>query len=179
MNTEQLVTTTENELRILSSALTDPHDGECLLCYVYRMLEHGCTGLRWALHYRDLRAPRATALEARLGQKGGYCDCEIFMNAYEPAPGALVSRPGVRRGRHDLLGRSGAAPAAAAVPWGARRVDEGLHAVGQAMARRVVRRGLQGRSQPRRAVRRPRLETGAGRPRSGRVFFCPQAVDRS
>jgi hypothetical protein len=85
MNTEPLVTNTENELRVLSSALTDPHEGECLLCYVYRMLEHGCTGLRWALHYRDLRAPRATALEDRLGQKGGYCDCEIFMNAYEPA----------------------------------------------------------------------------------------------
>ena len=85
MNPEPLVTSTENELRVLSSALTDPHDGECLLCYVYRMLEHGCTGLRWALRYRDLRAPRATALEARLGQKGGYCDCEIFMNAYEPA----------------------------------------------------------------------------------------------
>jgi hypothetical protein len=84
MNTEPLVTNTENELRVLSSALTDPRDGECLLCYVYRMLEHGCTGLRWALRYRDLRAPRATALEGRLGQKGGYCDCEIFMNAYQP-----------------------------------------------------------------------------------------------
>jgi Protein of unknown function (DUF2695) len=85
MDTEPLVNDTENELRVLSGALTDPHDGECLLCYVYRMLEHGCTGLRWALRYRDLRAPRATALEARLGQKGGYCDCEIFMNAYQPA----------------------------------------------------------------------------------------------
>ena len=48
MDTESLVTDTERALRILSTALTDPHDGECLLCYVYRMLEYGCTGLRWA-----------------------------------------------------------------------------------------------------------------------------------
>jgi hypothetical protein len=85
MDTEPLVTDTERELRILSTALTDPHDGECLLCYVHRMLEFGCTGLRWAVRYRDLRAPRAIGLEARLGQKGGYCDCEIFLNGYEPA----------------------------------------------------------------------------------------------
>jgi len=84
MNPESLVTDTERELRIIATALTDPHDGECLLCYVYRMLEFGCTGLRWAVRYRDLRAPRATALERRLGEKGGYCDCEIFLNGYQP-----------------------------------------------------------------------------------------------
>ena len=85
MDTEPLVNDTERELRILSSALTDPHEGECLLCYVYRMLEHGCTGLRWAVRYRDLRAPRVTAMERRLVEKGGYCDCEIFLNGYHPA----------------------------------------------------------------------------------------------
>ena len=77
---------TERELRVLSTALTDLREGECLLCYVHRMLEYGCTGLRWAARYRDLRAPRATALEQRLGQKGGFCDREIFLNGYEPAP---------------------------------------------------------------------------------------------
>lgn len=86
MNPESLVRDTEQELRVLATALTDPHEGECLLCYVHRMLEHGCTGLRWAARYRDLRAPRATALERRLGQKGGFCDCEIFLNGYELAP---------------------------------------------------------------------------------------------
>jgi hypothetical protein len=85
MNPESLVTEAERELRILSSALTEPRTGECLLCYVHRMLEHGCTGLRWAVHYRDLRAPRVTGLERRLGNVGGYCDCEIFLNGYEPA----------------------------------------------------------------------------------------------
>ena len=85
MDTESLVTDTESELRALSSALTDLHKGECLLCYVHRMLPLGCVGLRWATRYRNLRAPRATALEGRLGQKGGFCDCEIFLNAFEPA----------------------------------------------------------------------------------------------
>ena len=51
MDTESLVTETERELRILATAVTDPHDGECLLCYVHRMLEYGCTGLRWAVRY--------------------------------------------------------------------------------------------------------------------------------
>ena len=83
---DSLVSDTEQELRILSAALTDPHQDECLLCYVYRMLEFGCTGLRWAGRYRDLRAPRAVAMEKRLGQMGGFCDCEIFLNAYQLAP---------------------------------------------------------------------------------------------
>jgi hypothetical protein len=86
MNTKSLVSDAEDELRTLSAALTAPRERECLLCYVYRMLELGCTGLRWATRYRDLRAPRATALEERLGRKGGFCDCEIFMNGYELAP---------------------------------------------------------------------------------------------
>lgn len=85
MTTKSLVTETEHHLRQLAAHLTDPQPGECLLCYVYRMLELGCTGLRWASHYRDVRAPRATALERRLGQAGGYCDCEIFFNGYELA----------------------------------------------------------------------------------------------
>jgi Protein of unknown function (DUF2695) len=72
----------ERELRHLSVLITQPKPGECLHCYVYRMLEFGCTGLRWAKRYRDLRAPRATALEGRLMSKGACCDCEIFMNGW-------------------------------------------------------------------------------------------------
>ena len=59
------------------------------------MLQLGCTGLRWAKRYRDLRAPRATALERRLGQVGGFCDCEIFLNGYTLAPDQWVRTPGV------------------------------------------------------------------------------------
>lgn len=71
-------------MRSAATRLTTPDDGECLLCFVRRQIEEfGCdTTLRFARHYRDLVAPRATALERRLGQKGGYCDCEIFLNGY-------------------------------------------------------------------------------------------------
>ena len=78
----------ESVLADVSSGLLGPRPGECVLCYVYRMIgEFGCDcRLRFAAHYRDVRAPRATGLERRLGQVGGYCDCEIFLNGYEPRP---------------------------------------------------------------------------------------------
>jgi Protein of unknown function (DUF2695) len=78
----------EVELIALSESLTTPTKGECLFCFVFRMLtSHGCNcKLRWAARWRDLRAPRATALERRLGSRGGYCDCEIFMNGWTASP---------------------------------------------------------------------------------------------
>ena len=84
--TPSFLAETEADLRRLAAQLTDPRDGECLVCYVYRMMDHGCTGLRWARRYRDLRAPRATGLERRLGALGGYCDCEILFNSFHLAP---------------------------------------------------------------------------------------------
>jgi Protein of unknown function (DUF2695) len=80
----------EQELRSLSAELTLPRERECVLCYVYRMLDFGCSGHTWTARYRDLRASRATALERRMSDRGGYCDCEIFMNAYELDRGLLV-----------------------------------------------------------------------------------------
>jgi hypothetical protein len=96
-----------------------PKTGACLHCYVYRMLEFGCTGLRWAQRYRDLRAPRATALHRRLMSKGAGCDCEIFMNGWslrrtyqlwDPEteeyeyPGELPACTGVRAGSTQPCG---------------------------------------------------------------------------
>ena len=103
----------EGEPIELSQGLTTPKASECLFCYVYRMLaSHGCNGkLHWAAFWRDLRAPRATALERRLSERGGYCDCEIFMNGWTPSeaitkwdpetedeiwPDPMLSCPGVR-----------------------------------------------------------------------------------
>jgi len=86
MTTNQAVTEAEEQVQILAAELIEIREQECLLCYVWRMQQFGCTGLRWAKHYRDVRAPRATALEKRLGQVGGFCDCEIFLNGYEAAP---------------------------------------------------------------------------------------------
>lgn len=74
----------EVERVALSELLTAPVKDECLFCYVHRMLtSFGCDcSLRWARRWRDLRAPRATALNRRLGSRGGYCDCEIFLNGW-------------------------------------------------------------------------------------------------
>ena len=74
----------EQLLQAAAADLTEPRERECLACFVVRMLdEFGCDNtLRFAARYRDLRAPRAKALERRLGGMGGYCDCEVLMNAY-------------------------------------------------------------------------------------------------
>lgn len=78
----------EQVLAAVAEAVLVPRPGECLLCYVARMLDQfGCyTTLRFARRYRDTTAPRATALEKRLGSMGGYCDCDIFLNGYQLSP---------------------------------------------------------------------------------------------
>lgn len=64
-----------------------PHPGECVACFLDRALERSsCDGdLRFAELYRDLAAPRATALLPRLRAAGGHCDCEVLSNAMQPA----------------------------------------------------------------------------------------------
>lgn len=76
----------EQERTVISGWLSEPSTGECLACYVWRMLENGCRGLRWTARFREITAPRATVLEGRLGRMGAYCDCEIFCFAYEVDP---------------------------------------------------------------------------------------------
>jgi hypothetical protein len=64
--------------------LVTPDTEECVLCYVDRMLgRFGCdTTLRWAQRRRDDRMRRARGLERRLEGRGGFCDCEIFLNGW-------------------------------------------------------------------------------------------------
>jgi hypothetical protein len=94
MSGNDIIDDTEADLRTLATRWTAVAERECLLCYVHRMLEFGCDNqLRWARLFRDQRAPRATRLEDRLGQVGGYCDCEIFLNGFALAPD-LWKRPG-------------------------------------------------------------------------------------
>jgi hypothetical protein len=62
----------EREPRHLSFKITQPHARECLHSYVYRMLDFGCTGLRWAQRYRNLKAPRATALQGASDVEGSW-----------------------------------------------------------------------------------------------------------
>ncbi|MDO5534052.1 MAG: DUF2695 domain-containing protein [Propionibacteriaceae bacterium] len=85
---DTVVRVAEEILSTASMAVLGPSGRECLLCYVQRMVAtHGCdTTLRFAQHFRAVRAPRATALERRLISKGGFCDCEIFLNAYDVSP---------------------------------------------------------------------------------------------
>ena len=79
----------EEFLRGRSVELVAIRPGECVICYAARMItEFGCdTTCRWAVRYRNQLAPRATALLNRLGRRGAFCDCEIFMNGY-----TLISR---------------------------------------------------------------------------------------
>lgn len=78
----------ENQLPRLPEPL--PLDGECLPCFVHRMLNHECLGLKWTKAYRDTRAPRATAIERKFAELGGHCDCEVIANVYRMAPGQWV-----------------------------------------------------------------------------------------
>lgn len=86
-----------------------PPPDQCLVCFVLGRVEtHGCDGtLRWASAYRDAVAPADRGLEQRLEAFGGFCDCEILMNAFVPAcasgdeddwPAELPTCGGVRRG---------------------------------------------------------------------------------
>lgn len=76
----------EGEFQALTEAMIMPRQNECLVCYVFRMLAYGCSGHHWLRRFRDTRAPRATALESRVERLGGYCDCEMIMNAFHPSP---------------------------------------------------------------------------------------------
>jgi uncharacterized protein DUF2695 len=79
----------EGLVRQLATELTSVREGECLCCYVARQLdEFSCDGThRHALRFRDASAPRATALQERLSRIGACCcDCELFLNGYEPHP---------------------------------------------------------------------------------------------
>ncbi|MHB1064581.1 MAG: DUF2695 domain-containing protein [Georgenia sp.] len=75
----------EAEIDGLARYLLAPHQRECVLCYVNRMVvEFGCDHtLRWAVTWRAVRAPQATKLLTRLRSRAGYCDCGIFTNGWD------------------------------------------------------------------------------------------------
>jgi len=106
-----IVDEAETFIRERAEVLTSPRGNECLCCYVARMLDQfPCDGShRHALRFRDLTAPRATAILDRLSQVGGCCcDCELFLNGYRPRTwspdddgwtvDSLAPCSGVRRG---------------------------------------------------------------------------------
>lgn len=88
MDTNPIAEEAENIVNEAVLALITPWVGECLACYVARQLnQFGCDSThRFALYYRDMCAPGATALLDRLAAMGACCcDCEMLLNAYEIA----------------------------------------------------------------------------------------------
>jgi hypothetical protein len=101
-----LATQIEADLVRLADGLTAPAARECLRCYLLRLIaEFGCDGsYRWTLRWMQGHGARPASQLRQLERRGGFCDCEIVMNAfpeYPPVPGPLpcagVSRPGSLR----------------------------------------------------------------------------------
>jgi hypothetical protein len=86
--TDDIADAVEAELIALSGILTEPGERECLRCFLLRMIsEFGCDGThRWAIRWRELRAPLATGLLAKLAELGGGCDCEVLLNVFPHYP---------------------------------------------------------------------------------------------
>lgn len=95
-----LVTEAEQFVRSMAAALTEPQHAECLPCYLDRLLRTApCAGtLRLAQRFRDAVAPRAIALERRMHDRGGCCDCEILWNVYTSKSDDVLPCSGVPRG---------------------------------------------------------------------------------
>lgn len=89
-----LVEQAEALLQAVAEPDADPRPGECLLCFVGRRLRRRpCDHHRlWLQRFRDLRAPRATALEARLVAQGVRCDCGLLGQHGWRLGGALLRR---------------------------------------------------------------------------------------
>lgn len=92
---EPITTGADASVRELVDLWLAPHERECLACFIDRAVDaFGCQGdLRFTGRYRDLVAPRARALERRLEASGGFCDCEVLMNALQPARHLWASPP--------------------------------------------------------------------------------------
>ena len=98
-----LATQIEADLVRLADGLTVPAARECLRCYLLRLIaEFGCDGsYRWTLRWMQGHCPRPASQLRQLESRGGFCDCEIVMNAfpeYPPVPGPLPCAGVSRRG---------------------------------------------------------------------------------
>lgn len=87
------VTDAELAVRDLSDALTAVAAGECLSCYLLRMLDaFGCVGThRFTERWRDAQARPMPWLLGWVRANGGVCcDCEVALNVF--AAGARTRR---------------------------------------------------------------------------------------
>ena len=76
-------------------AADEPNAGECLCCYLFRMLaDVTCDGtLLWSGVWRDNVAPSRKRLETQLRGAGGFCDCEVLMNVHSPRQEPAMNEP--------------------------------------------------------------------------------------
>jgi hypothetical protein len=83
-----LATQVEADLTELADTLTAPTPRECLRCYLLRLInEFGCDGTyRWTLRWLGAQATRPAGPLRQLERRGGFCDCEIVMNAFPDYP---------------------------------------------------------------------------------------------
>ncbi len=87
----------ERELAVRAFQLTTPRQMECVFCYVDRMLDDfGCDNtLRWAVHWRELRAPRATSSRSDWPAAAATATARSFSTAghLRPMPSCTTPRP--------------------------------------------------------------------------------------
>lgn len=97
--------------------MTEPREGECVLCFVARMVDDvGCDGtLRWVHGFRDVRVPGASGLERRLG-RSATCDCRTVQRGF-----VLVRELWERDVHTDELRLPDRRPACAEVPASSTR----------------------------------------------------------
>lgn len=93
MNSQSIADVAEQIVHDIALALVFPRARECLACYIDRQVRaFGCDGTyRFVGYFRDLCAPRATALETRLNAHGARCDDSIYVNCFIPVPAVWLA----------------------------------------------------------------------------------------
>lgn len=73
----------ETGLAELTDELTAVRLGECLACYLTRMVEQfGCHEHRFTRRWEAAQSRRMPALVRWAESQGGFCDCEVMFNAF-------------------------------------------------------------------------------------------------
>ena len=78
----------EQYLRSLAAESATPHAGECLRCYVRRMVSRrGCdNGMRWVRRWQGATARAHPGLIRQLERQGGYCDARSCSTSSATSP---------------------------------------------------------------------------------------------